>query len=841
MMPEVPEKIEQVAAGALEWERLRGLVAGHAQSPAGREWMQALTPSRNALWIRQEQALVEEARGLVRADVGFSFAGLDNPSEMLGRARAEGTMLEGEDLLRAAGLAAQAAGWGELLRMPPAAVEGGIPVLRERGVRLMDGGVRAKLRELAEAVNSKLEPDGTVAEDASPELRRLRREQEKQRKLIEDGLRSTLRKLSSEGAAQDELITVRGERFVIPVKVEQKRRVTGVVHGASSSGQTIFVEPLETIEQNNELVRLRDEAAEEARKVLQELTRRVGESAGDLGVAAVVLAEADSAMGRARFGESYGCVRAEVWDGGTEELSEVERDGEARRGLTLEVVEARHPLLEQRLRRDGKAIVPVTVTFAAETRQIVISGPNAGGKSVALKTVGLLSLMAQAGFPVPAARARLPVFTAVLADIGDAQSIENDLSTFSAHVTNLAKIARVVRGLTVGERALVLLDEAGTATDPEEGAAIAVAVAEFLLEPQVWSIISTHYGALKAYAAGNSTVENAAVGFDDNTLAPSYKLRAGVPGASAGINVAERLGLDSGIVKRARERLGVQGEELARFLERLHRELDAAVEERARLQKAEQEVAREKNRLAHEGKNEQRQKIRELERKLEELLKDFAYRAQESVKAVEDRAAQTKVSREADRRVAKARREFKEEFNQAVVGHTTGADTGDENATPHLVKHVAVGDRVKLRSLGGKMGQVTRLVDEDTFEVQAGPMKMRVKRADIAEVARESEGRNPLESARGRGIRVEVGSETAASEVNVIGQNAEEAERIVERFLDRAFLSGVPQVRIVHGTGMGVLRRTLRQYLKTHPQVGAVREAAQSEGGAGATVVEMKD
>jgi DNA mismatch repair protein MutS2 len=830
MVPEVPQKLEHVGASALEWERLRVLVAAHAQSTAGHAWMMALTPSRNAEWIRQEQALVEEARGLVRAAVGFSFAGLEDPAAMLGRARAEGTMLEGEDLLRAAGLAAQAAGWGELLRLPPAAVEVGLAVLRERGARLMDGGVRARLRELAEAVNAKLEPDGTVAEDASPELRRLRREQEKQRRLIEDGLRATLRKLSSEGAAQDELITVRGERFVIPVKVEQKRRVTGVVHGASSSGQTVFVEPLETIEQNNELVRLRDEAAEEARKVLQELTRRVGDAAEDLGTAAVVLAEADSAMGRARFGESYGCVRAEVWDeAGAGEVS------------TLEVVEARHPLLEERLRRDGKPIVPVTVTFAAETRQIVISGPNAGGKSVALKTVGLLSLMAQAGFPVPAQRARLPIFSAVLADIGDAQSIEKDLSTFSAHVTNLAQIAAVVRRLAAGERALVLLDEAGTATDPEEGAALAVAVAEFLLEPRVWSIISTHYGALKAYAAGNSSVENAAVGFDENTLAPSYKLRAGVPGASAGINVAERLGLDSGIVKRARERLGVQGEELARFLERLHRELDAAVEERARLQKAEQEVAREKSRLAHQGKNEQRQKIRELERKLEDLLKDFAFRAQESVKAVEERAAQTRVSREADRRVAKARREFREQFNQAVVAHTTGADAGDENATPHLVKHVAVGDRVKLRSLGGKLAQVTRLVDEDTFEVQAGPMKMRVKRGDIAEVARESAAKNPLESARGRGIRVDVSDESATSEVNVIGQTAEEAERTVERFLDRAFLAGVPQVRIVHGTGMGVLRRTLREYLKGHPQVETVREAAQNEGGAGATVVEMKN
>jgi DNA mismatch repair protein MutS2 len=834
VLADVPSPLEQISAPALEWERLRSLVAGHAQSAAGRAWVHALLPSRDLSWIRREQQIVEEARLLVRAGTAGSFADLRDLRGTLERARIEGVALEGEELLDAAGLSAQMAGWGEMLRLPPGDCAGKLPRLSESAALLMDGAVLARLKALSAAVESQLDPDGSVAEHASPGLRRVRREQDKQRRVIEDSLRATLRRLASEGSTQDEVITIRGDRFVIPVKAEQKRRLPGVVHGASSTGQTVFVEPLETIEQNNELVRLLEEEQEEIRKILLGLTRQVGAIAGELLAGGAILAEADAALGRARFAESYHCIPVEHWQDAT--ALTAQDGGEVE---TLLLREARHPLLEERLRRQGGAIVPLTVTFSGDARQMVISGPNAGGKSVALKTTGLLALMAQAGLPVPAEKARMPVFAAVLADIGDAQSIERDLSTFSAHVTNVERIAEVVAGLEASEgRALVLLDELGSATDPEEGSALAVAVAEHFLAPRVWSVISTHYTALKVYAAGHTGVVNAAVGFDEATLAPTYQIRVGVPGASAGINMAERLGMQQSIVARARQRLGAQGEEIGRFLEELHRELDAATTERETLKRSQQELAREKLRLETEGRREQKEKVRELERKLEELLKDMEYRARESVRGVEERAAQQKVSKEAERRMAKARREFKEQFNQAVVAHSTGADLGDANATPHLVKHVAEGDMVKLRSLGGKLARVERQIDDNTFEVAAGIMKMRIGRGDIAEVQHARIAESPVEAARSRGVRVEVGG--AVGEINVIGQTADEAERNVERFLDRAFLEGLPKVRIVHGTGMGVLRRTLRSYLKTHPQVTAVTEPPQQEGGAGATVVELK-
>ena len=828
LLPRIPRPLLYCSARALEFDRLRALVGGHAQSAAGRAWIEALGPSADLGWIQREQALVEEARMLLRAGAAASFSDLEEMREALEQSRIDGVVLDGVELLAAASLAARLVGWADMLRVPPADLENRLPRLTERAAMLMSGDTRTRLAQLHAAVTAKIDADGSVAESASPELRRIRREQDRQRRVIEQSLRATLRKLAGEGTAQDEVITMRGERFVIPVKTDQKRRVSGVVHGTSSSGQTVFVEPLETIEQNNELVRLLEEEQEEIRRILLALTRQVGAVGAELLEGTAILVEADAALGRARFAEKYSCCTAEMWDGAPAENQ-----------TTLWLREARHPLLEERLRRSGGTITPLSVTFSGGARQLVISGPNAGGKSVSLKAAGLLCLMAQSGIPVPAEQARLPVFTAVLADIGDAQSIEQDLSTFSAHVTNVEQIAGAVSEMGEGARALVLLDELGSATDPEEGSALAVAIAEHFLKPNVWSVISTHFTALKVYATGHAGVLNAAVGFDEETLAPTYRLRVGVPGASAGINMAQRLGMREEIIARARERTGVQGREIASFLDRLHEQLDAAAIEREQLKRGQQEVTREKQRMELEGRKEQKEKIRELERKLEDLLKDMEYRARAQVREVEDRAAQQKLSKHAEQRIAKARREFREEFNQQVVAHASGADAGDANATPHLVKNVAPGDSVKLRSLNGKTARVERQIDDNTFEVMAGIMKMRIARSDIAEVVRESSASSPLEAARNRGVRVSV-SDAATSEINVIGQTADEAERNVERFVDRAFLEGMAKVRIVHGTGMGVLRRTLRAYLKKHPQVVSVTEPPHNEGGAGATIVELK-
>jgi DNA mismatch repair protein MutS2 len=811
----IPQLLTHSSASVLEFEAFRELLRGYAQSELGRARVGELAPSSDRAWIEREQQLASEIREYLRAAGRFDFAGLTDATKLIQKARIRGVALEIDEIRAILLLADRAAEWRDIVISPP--------LMREPWavVESLSAGI-TDFRDFLRYFANKLLPDGSLDDRASSELNRIRREIERQKRHIQSSLQSFLRKLSDEGAAQDELITVRGDRFVIPVKVEQKRRVNGVVHGASSSGQTVFIEPLETIEQNNDLVRLLEEEQEEIRRILAEMSRRIGEQSDNLLLALETMAALELQFAKARFANDYECVRVKFLENGAQTNV-----------LVLE--KARHPLLERNLRPKNIRVVPMSMHMDAAHRQIIISGPNTGGKTVALKTLGLLALVAQSGVPIPADRAELPIFSGVFADIGDYQSIEQNLSTFSAHVTNIDFISHTARA-----DSLVLLDELGSATDPEEGAALAVAIADYFRHLACVSVISTHHTSLKVYAANTEGVLNAAVGFDEQTLQPTYELRVGVPGASAGINIAQRLGLNSTIIEASRKQLTTQAQDVAKFLDGLHAELRAASEERAALKRTEEELARERKRLDMEGQKEQREKIRELEKKLDGLLHDFEYQAREMVQAVQDRTAQQKLSKDAERRIAKMRREFKEQFNNSVVAHTTGADQGDPEARPELVKHVSEGDIVKLRSMG-RTGKVAKRLGPDLFEVEIGVMKMKVPREDIAEVTSRPSG-NPVAAARARGISVSLQSDDLSSttEINVIGRNVDEATSEVERFLDHAFLAGMPQVRIVHGSGMGILRRALRNYLKTHPHVSNVVEPPQQEGGNGATVVELK-
>ncbi len=394
---------------------------------------------------------------------------------------------------------------------------------------------------------------------------------------------------------------------------------------------------------------------------------------------------------------------------------------------------------------------------------------------------------------------------------------------------------------------MVLLDELGSATDPEEGSALAVAVANHFLAARAWTLISTHHTSLKVYAANTTGVLNAAAGVDDLTLVPNYQLRLGVPGASAGIQTAERIGLNAGIVAEARQRMGSQQVDLARFLDRLHSELAQLEAERKKAREEQYALNLERARLAREGDVELRNRTRELEVKLASLLKDFEFQMRENVRAIEDRAAQQKLSKEAERRINRLRREFQESFNQTVVAHRSGADQGDANAQPHVVRHVAEGDQVRLKSMG-KVATVQREVEKDIFDVTVGPIKMRVKRDDIAEVVRAAqvtaEKADPLAAARRqKGVHVSVlsaNTEDMRMEINLIGRTVDEATEELEKYLDRAFLAGLPRVRVIHGHGAGILRRGVRDFLKGHPHVASVAEAPQNEGGQGATLVELR-
>ena len=814
----VPSQIQHTSEGVLEFDHLRELLLIYASSPLGKGRIAALVASRDRQWIERQQQLSEELRGYLRNGGRFDFSGLLDPTDLIHKSRIPGAALELTEVRDALLLADRAAEWREIASHPPVAIEDSWDAVRELSQSIVD------FTPLLRYFRNKILPDGTLDDRASSELARLRRDIERQRRTIQESLQSYLKRLSDGGAVQDELVTIRGERFVIPVKVEQRRRVQGVAHGASSSGQTVFIEPLETIEQNNELVRLHDEEQAEIHRILLEMTAKLGEQADALAAAVGVLSELELQFAKARFAQDYDCVAVKFLEAAPETA-----------GKAFVLRDARHPLLERTLKPKGTTVVPLSVELDNQHHQLIISGPNTGGKTVALKTIGLLALMAQSGIPLPAERAELPIFDGVFADIGDYQSIEQNLSTFSAHVTNIDFISHHAT-----RDSLVLLDELGSATDPEEGAALAVSIADFFRRAGCVSMVSTHHTALKVYAANTESVLNAAVGFDESTLAPTYELRMGVPGASAGINIAQQLGLNPQIVSEAREKLTTQTQDVSRFLDRLHTQLRDLDNERAALRTREQELARERNHLAQEGKKEQREKVREMEKKLDSLLHSFEYQARETVSAVQDRAQALKLSKDAERRIAKLRREFREQFDSTVVAHSTGSDAGDRHAQPHVVQSVSIGDTVRLRSLG-RDARVLRHLDDDSFEVAVGPMKMKVPRDDVASVI-VSAGANPVTAARSRGIGVSLSAEndSVPTEINVIGKNVDEATAAVEKFVDRAFLAGAVRVRIVHGSGMGVLRKALRQFLQNHPHVASVAEPPQNEGGGGATVVELR-
>jgi len=809
-----PQPLQYNSSRVLEFDNFREVLGIYLSSLLGKARVAQLVPTTDREWIIRQQQLADEARRFLASGARFDFSGLFDAQHLLAKARIPGAVLEINELRDILLLIDKAAEWREIALNPPVALNDGSGSGWE-GMRELSLGI-ADFTALLRFFRNKILPDGTLDDRASPELARIRREVEKQKRVIQESLRSYLRQLAEGGAVQEELVTIRGERFVIPVKTEQRRRVNGVIHGASSSGQTVFIEPLETIEQNNDLVRLLEEEQAEVHRILLEMTGRIAEEADAVAQAVEIMAEVELQFAKARFAQDYDCVRPELT------------------GDLLQVQQARHPLLERNLRQRGGKIIPVSMELDADHRQLIISGPNTGGKTVGLKTIGLLALMAQSGIPVPAASAKLPVFDCVLADIGDYQSIEQNLSTFSAHVTNIDLISR-----TATSHSLVLLDELGSATDPEEGAALAVAIAGHFRQLGSISVISTHHTSLKVYAANTQGVVNAAVGFDEKTLQPTYELRIGVPGASAGINIAQRLGLNPQIIEAARARLHSQTQDVAKFLDRLHSDLKELESERQAIRRREQELARELKRLESEGAQEQRQKTREFERKIDSLMRDFEYQMRESVNAVQERAAAQKLSKDAERRIAKLRREFKEQFDASIVAHKTGADQGDPNARPHEIKQISEGDTVKLKSLG-RTAVIKRKVDENTFEVDVGAMKMKIPRHDVAEVVSHA-GSSPVAAARAKGISVSVQDDMSApSELNVIGFNVDDATREVERFVDRAFLAGMPRVRIVHGSGMGILRKALRQFLQKHPHVETVTEPPQNEGGAGATVVELR-
>jgi DNA mismatch repair protein MutS2 len=819
----------------LEYDKLRALFRRGAQTPVGRARADALVPLDELPKLRRELTALSECVELRRRGVTWSFTEMADPQEAIARLQIEGTTLEPLTMLELARLCEQALAARSLVLAEREAS----PVLWA-----MVENLPRELHSLAARVSNKILPSGELDDRASPELARIRHEITRLRSSITRSLESLMRR--ADEAIQDELVTVRNDRFVIPVKSDHRGRVSGVAHGFSSSGATIFIEPLETIESNNELQNLRETEEREIYRILFTLTAELRRELPSIAMAARAVAELDFVNAKRVLLERLNCIVPEINESNT-----------------LEIVEARHPLLEESLRATNGSVVPVSFSLDTEHPVMVISGANAGGKTVVLKTTGLLSLMALSGLPVPARRASIPFYASVLADIGDHQSLAANLSTFTSHVANISRMITLCQA-----PALVLLDEVGTGTDPEEGSALGVAVVDhFRRACGAHVLATTHYSGLKMYAANEEAVINASVEFDEKTLQPTYRLLVGVAGASSGIEIARRFGFPDEIVDVASEHVGESARAATQYLRRIKRESEEAESLRRALEEERAAVAEKYSSLDAEALRRERERQAKFERELQNAIEDFEKRSREMVAKIEDRAERVKVEREAQRHAAELKREAQRAARAAtapttqqpaqaprsvrvvregrVVNAPDAQPAVEEEYRVSTARPIEVGDRVRLRSFGS-IGIVDKISNgEAEVRVKALRFREKLSNLDLVEAAEPKNEMGRLmkmqaAAKRATEVRLSTPESDARAEINLIGRTTDEAVDEADKFLDEAFLNSLHHIRIIHGHGTGALRKAISDFLRNHPHVARFSQAPQDQGGAGATIVELK-
>ena len=781
---------------ALEYYRLKDLLGRYVSTEAGKFALDDLAPTADEQKLESEHAITAEAMSYLR-EHRLPFHDVPMLGQVLDKLTVSGVMLEIPEIEAIQLFLTQVEG----LRIQWKEDREKFPKLAQTAQRLPD------LRELGKHLGRAIQ-NGEVDDKYSPELARIRKALSTTRSRLTEKLESIVRSPAYSPQLQEQIVTIRNGRFVIPIRTEQKRSVEGIIHGSSSSGATVFMEPLAVLEMNNELVRLQDEERAEIARILAELTDLIQASTASLEFARSLSAYIELVFAKARFARDFNCVGPSF-----------------SRGLLLSLIKARHPLLEDNLRRENGSVAPVSLDMDSNRRVLVISGPNAGGKTVVLKTVGLFALMAQSGIPVPAEEATLPVFDRVLADIGDQQSITDHLSTFSAHVL---AIKSMIESATV--RSLVLLDEIGSSTEPGEGAALARAVLDKFREIGALAIATTHYNRLKVYAETTPGVANAAMEFNEITLEPTYRLIHGLAGASSGLKIAERLQLPRPVLESAVGYLDTADLEAAHYVEELRRRVANLEHEKSRLEKERQEFEEWKRREFEQLTGQQRQEIARVEKKLERIVQEMSGKALRELESAGEESV-----KKYQKKLADAKAEAARELSKEKERIEPTSKLGPSPAAPQARRPLPGGEGQRVRVLSLAVTGTIASIKDGEAEVLMGNIRLRRPLNDL-EVIEDVGPKLPDR------VHLSISPKhLEKTEINVIGRNVDEALDMTDKFLDDAFLAQVNPVRIVHGMGTGALRQAISQQLRKHPHVSRFESAPQSEGGRGVTIVTLRD
>ena len=799
------------ALRALEFDRIVTAVSANAQTPMGGARLSALEPANEPGAVARALAATAETVRFL-ADGQISLQAPADLEDILASVSVEGRALEPLHLLALASFLASVESTASGIRR----ARGSVSNLR----RIAD--TTASFQREINDVRKKIDPGGEVVDDASPELRSIRDRLRKQRARLRGTLESYLRGKETAKYLQQQIVTDRNGRYVLVVRAEHRSAIPGIVHGSSGTGASLYLEPLSTVEINNDIVALEQQESEEVHRILVALSDQFRARGGEMQATVDGASELDVLQAKAQFS-----IRV---DGIEPKIS---ADGR------LELRGARHPLLT------GKA-VPVDVVLIPPVSVLVITGPNTGGKTVALKTAGLLPLMAQAGLLIPAADgSQIPVFKCVFADIGDDQSIAANLSTFSSHIKNIVDM-----NAALDLPALVLMDEAGAGTDPLEGGALAMAMIDHFRKRGAKVVATTHYDSLKTYAATTEGVMPAGFGFDPQTFAPTYRLNYGSPGSSLALEIATRLGMPAEIIEQARAHRSERESQLADHLARVERDLQSLEHDRrlaARERQTLDETAAKLQARDHELRHREETFRKRLDERIEERLREAKREIDVVVEAL--KAKTNRLAFEAERRSARliptgetggARAEARtaiDAIGERLRSSSFESATASAPVMPQT-RPAAAGDRVIVGALG--LEGVVKDVHDGTADVDVRGKRLRAKLTDLQVVTTAAAA-----AAQPSRVRVNIDlqprSGAAVSELNLIGNNVDEALTRLERFLDETLISETRTLRIIHGYGTGQLRRAVADFLKTHPLVASFGPAPDNQGAGGATVVELKE